>query len=257
MLRVLSSLCFFLRFLPVLLVFVISQRAGASELNQASVDAGSIRAWVLPVMGASITRSKIALFIDDLARAVGRSIDVRYSNDTEELMSACKRQDADMFVLSNDERTTQIRTLCGYRDIAVSRNAINLYVKGNASRQDIHRIGLVHFTRSHDAALRELHDVEFIEYGDIPKAFMALMDGQVDAVVSPPAITMMVADQLRQKLRSVQTLQEQGETVMLFSPQFMENPDSKKMAAAVLLNMPSSKALFSDLLGSGDWQSVK
>lgn len=96
MLQVLPRTFFVLVFAVAAIMLSESAIVHADNAQPAAAS-HSIKAWVLPVMGASITRSKIAVFIDDLAKAVGYSIEMHYSNDTDELLSVCKRQEADLF----------------------------------------------------------------------------------------------------------------------------------------------------------------
>jgi len=211
-----------------------------------------VSVWGLSIYGVDITQNYTQPFFDDLFEALGRPYSVFYGNDIKLLQAKCNIENHDLIVGSYNYDMQNFERNCGYQLVALTDQAINMYIRADANLDEIKSLALIQGVSAGDVLISD--DKSVVYYPNHVTAILALYRGEIDGVVSSETGVKPLLPLLGKKIKVAYTFSEQGHAVVLMSRSYFASVDGKKLRSLLLSNREKSLEVFVDGMGLGRWR---
>lgn len=218
-----------------------------------------LRAVLLSSFDVNITRHRFAPMANLLEELSRQAVIIRPLSQFSDVESSIRRGEADVVFLAAN-RGRQLAAEHDYRIIAQTFQPVHLYVLRNhisAPFQKFIRIGVINNTLAKEVAMREMPQLsEYATFTPLPNhsaALMALLKGQVDAIVANPSPVSGVMKGISQKIAARHSFGNVGSSVVAVAPQLADSQLTLELQQLLLANGEQVRAL-QENFGLGSYQ---
>ena len=211
--------------------------------------------WAQSIFGSSMTPFKMANYVDELQTESSNEVNVTYGNNYNKLYSLVETHAVDVVYISFSSVAHRLIDKYNFKIIAVADMTIGVFTIKGITLTDVKRLGYMNGSIAEDA-IKTREDaklVELVTFDSLTSMTLAMLNGDIDAMVSSNLAVKMLPEGSREKISNFQPLKKMGQCVILASPGFTESNGFGRFQQTILANHPNSKSIFVDKMGLSNW----
>ncbi len=244
--------CRLMGYLRIALFACLSGFAG----QLAAITDQPLRMWVPNIHVGPANFSKIRRIVTAMEQRTGLNIDLNVSNDNETLRRLCAEYRADHVILGELE-AVYISENYGYEVIAFTQQVFYLYTlkeHKTTGPAQLHRIGYIEQTSGRLIAGIELSPAagnrDYFGFPSQASAILALLNGDIDALVALHSAVPQLNSSLRQRIAVVRAFKRPARAYFLTSPR-LPLVAKQRLQTMYFSDDPFISDIFQDQFGLG------